>query len=240
MAPVERRPSLNAEIIHGNSEKQSVLDINSSPVDIDNDLFQGKIVLIDSVYDSSTSLALQVQGRFRRQLKGNLWFGAEIRKPMELGWFTSSICQGLFALMRPLVGNTLCWSFGDGKRGGYLSAPASLCCDVLVTPPDEKAPTLGSLNFANSPQHQDSQQVAHILSDEASPISDYVFTFSFSCMYMDLYKWEVVNVPGFGSLSLEYFWGDQREFQLILFEAEDGNERKDRNSIVNLALINNA
>eukprot|EP00746_Dinoflagellata_sp_MGD_P090931 gnl/MRDRNA2_/MRDRNA2_35959_c0_seq1.p1 gnl/MRDRNA2_/MRDRNA2_35959_c0~~gnl/MRDRNA2_/MRDRNA2_35959_c0_seq1.p1 ORF type:complete len:258 (-),score=36.60 gnl/MRDRNA2_/MRDRNA2_35959_c0_seq1:221-949(-) len=239
MAPLDLLRSLRAAIVHGKSAQHSMLDINSSPVDLENNLFRGKMVLTTDASGTNTegtSLALQLQGRFKRPPQGKLWFGAEVSKPMELGWFSDSICQVLFAIMKPWTGDSLYWSFGDVNRGGYLSAPASSVCNVLVTSPDEKAPTLGSQHLTKSFHLQDPMQAAQVLGDE-SLVCERVFTFSFTCQFMDLFRWEIVNIPGVGSLSLDYFWGNQREFHLTMFEAASGDEHKRRNCVVDVALM---
>ena len=109
----------------------------------------------------------QVEGRFLRRPRGELFVGAEITSKMQLGMLKKTLCNAILAFTRKMfVG--VHYSFGDDEAGAahelpHIVAPFVTSCDRMVRgaaaggkaaagrPPGEAAGALGPLSALPCP-----------------------------------------------------------------------------------------
>jgi hypothetical protein len=100
--------------------------------------------------DKLRRFEFQLQGQFTRHPPGNVWFGAELARPFQLGRLRQ-MAAGVLLKFIQAFGRGLHYSFGTrvddpaGAERPHLVFPLFSAMDrVCITPPGETPPPLGS------------------------------------------------------------------------------------------------
>lgn len=234
-------------------EKPHAIQVNDEPRHVSNDLFDGQICLIHRPIDSTKpfryekALAgtrrrceLQLQCRFKAPPQGRLWVGGEISGPLALSFVTRPILEIFLRVIKQIAGASLEYSTGlvEGKSSNaYLRFLAvEIFNVVVVTQPGETAPVLGSRELS---QMENTPRASCVAAEElmaSSKCSNYIFTFTMKNMYVDVFKWSVMNVPGLPPFGFETFWGARKTFRMLMYSSGTGSPRasSSANHLLNL------
>jgi len=205
-------------------------------IPFENDLFCGKILIIckpinpeaDDPYwnerifsKKRRRIIMQIQGKFKRQPRGLLYFGGEVSEQMKLGLVGKGMSNLLLNFMRSFV-KDLSYSFGNKKEVAHITAPAWFAFDsIIVTPPGDSLPALGSIEF---PESKAAVAARRSSDGSGSWNTTDTFTLSFHSMYIDGPTWRLVEIPFAPSLDLRTFWDDSF-FRFVLYD-NDSDSRK--------------
>eukprot|EP00051_Salpingoeca_urceolata_P009769 m.118694 g.118694 ORF g.118694 m.118694 type:complete len:672 (-) comp16438_c0_seq4:737-2752(-) len=181
-------------------------------VSFDTEWFQGKMVLIvrrpgvnlpEYFRPKRRMFELQLQGRFKKQPRGTLFFGGEILAPMHMGSLRRSVCGVLLRLISSF-GRGLHFSFGehDPDDRPHIVFPLLSAMDCFAaTPLDDTPPELGT-ELPQVPRPRPS-------SDGSSFDLEHTYTFSVYTHLIDMEGFQLCNVPGLGTVDLSKFWAAQ-------------------------------
>jgi len=212
--------------------KSRVVPVNSAPVDIENEYFRGRALLIHdtgsepgattnddgSPAGGQTGIGLQIQCRFkeavvRRGLSPeNLWAGGELLSTPQLGWITKQVVELCIKYAR-WVSNGLVHFFlpavDDESARPHLSFPLGYLFTCHRSPPGAEPPLLGSRELLDAEGLDISKMEINL---------DDVYTFVFQTTYLDLFSWELLNIPGISPLPIENVLGDIYGAEVMLFD----------------------
>lgn len=161
---------------------------------------------------------IQVQGRFKREPRGAVYLGGELPSRIAPGFFTRSLVVVIVGLIRQLlpVGD-LHFSFGDDSSSDgtssrhhnrelpAISFPLYQSVDQFIeTPEGQDPPQLGSIDFGEPVEMRDRRRQTPLGAEKY--IVGATYSFHFHTMYVDLTKWETVNLPGLSSMDLSAFF----------------------------------
>ena len=223
-------PSLSVSLLERNGNLQPGFPLNSrEPVLVETDLFVGKMLMIlrpinpeDDPYWNDRIFAkrkrrvvLQLQGKFKRAPTGTVYAGGEISEQMRLGLVAKGICGILLKLVKSVAPDTH-YSFGDNgeKEKPHIVIPAWSFFDrLIVTKPGEEPPELGQDFF----EPEESVTARKNLKSTAHWNTDDTFSMSFYSMYMDLVKWQIVQLPVTSDIDFKTFWGNSF-LRIVLYE----------------------
>jgi hypothetical protein len=209
-------PSIYPALLHL-GEHRPITANSPAPIPFQTDLFTGKVLImlrtdpLDKLYrhrfeGHECTLEVQVQGKFNKIPDGPLFFGAEITKKMEIGWFTRGICSTILQLafsFYPYMHS----SFGDKNNDElpHLVVPVWSAVDRLtISQPGDVIPPLGQV----LPEDLD-LRAKRLASPSSVGIQlGSTYSFSFQTSYLDLLEWKSVNIPLMKTMDLHTFWND--------------------------------
>ena len=190
-------------------------------ISFDTDIFKGTCLLLirtdplDTKYapffEGKRQFEVQVQGKFKRVPKGQIYVGAETGHKMELGILTRSIVKALLKFAGSMV-NNLHYSFGDDPtkpdwQASHVVAPIVCGMDrIVITPQGEKAPEMGE-PFA--PYESWEARKKRVSSKEKLRIdTTSTYSMSVNTSNIDLTSWSMVGVPMVGKVAMSNLFGD--------------------------------
>lgn len=238
--PLAKFPSLAVSVLEKNDTITTGFPINSQdPVPVETDLFKGKMLMLlkpvraeDDPYwterlfsKKKRRFVFQLQGKLKRVPEGTLYAGGEISNPMQLGLVAKGIC-GLLLKFIKSVAPDIHYSFGDSKEKekAHIVVPAwSFFERLVVTKPGEEPPEMGSGEEFDEPKESIEARASGKI--KANWNTEDTYSMSFYTMYLDIAKWQVVQVPVTSDINLKTFWGNSF-LRIVLFEnttpAKDG------------------
>jgi hypothetical protein len=223
-------PSLAVSLLEQNGTLQPGFLLNSrEAVLVETDLFVGRMLMILRPIDPDDDpywndrifvkrkrrVVLQLQGKFKRAPIGTVYAGGEISDQMRLGLVAKGICGILLKLVKSVAPDTH-YSFGDNgaKENPHIVIPAwSFFERLVVTKPGEEPPELGQDFF----EPEESVAARKNLKSRAQWNTDDTYSMSFYSMYMDLVKWQIVQLPVTSDIDLKTFWGNSF-LRIVLYE----------------------
>ena len=238
--PLAKFPSLAVSVLEKNDKITTGFPINSQePIPVETDLFKGRMLMLvkpvhaeDDPYwterlfsKKKRRFVFKLQGKFKRVPEGTLYAGGEISNPMQLGLVAKGIC-GLLLKFIKSVAPDIHYSFGDSKEKekAHIVVPAwSFFERLVVTKPGEELPEMDSgEEFYEPPQSVEARNSGK---SKANWNTEDTYSMSFYTMYLDIAKWQVVQVPVTRDMNLKTFWGNSF-MRIVLFEnttpAKDG------------------
>jgi hypothetical protein len=225
-------PSLAAQIVNDDNKSTQYFQINSSSgFPIENDLFVGKIILVlrpltpeddphfkDRVMDARKTFEIQIQGKFKRIPRGQMFMGGQLTEP-SLGRMTKGISNILLRLLSRHVGANLAHSFGTDDELPHISFPLITAMDkVVITKPHEHVPTLGQ-PFVESHELKQ-RRMSSAKSVDKWNLED-TYSMSYSADSIDLSRWRIVYPC---ELNLGNLWGNSA-LRLIVYEKDQETEK---------------
>lgn len=182
----------------------TAIDLAKSPFPIKNDLFEGQLHVLmrdlpgntyDFAGEKGVLWEIQIQGKFRRQIKGPIYLALELPQhekykvtaPMRL---VIKACQ---QLMKTMGHKDVHISFGGNEELPHMGAPAFHSFDrVVITPPGQTPPTLGT----HMPKTQsDIQRRKNFFKSDTVIDLESTYTFSMKNRRFDPINWKAVGVP---------------------------------------------
>jgi hypothetical protein len=173
---------------------------------------------------------LQIQGRFKTKPQGQVFCGAELRDaPVQLGPITSTFSRLILKLIKAKAqqrGAEVRYALGN--EGNH--ANAHMCGPLLKAYRIFRSENRISLPIL----HKEPQGTWHWQEREWLPIerdssffsTQHYFAFSFSTPYLDWAAWNVVGIPGLGSVDLHRFWGSQGCTAMIFDDGVEDSGRR--------------
>jgi hypothetical protein len=229
--PVPVIQSLAVSLLQKNGTLQPDFPLNSrEAVLVETDLFVGRMLMIVRPIDPEQDdpywnekifskrkrrVVFQLQGKFKRAPTGTVYAGGEISHQMRLGLVAKGICGILLKLVKSVAPDTH-YSFGDNgdKERPHIVIPAwSFFERLVVTKPGEEPPELGQ-EFVEAVESVAARKNAK---SKAHWNTDDTYSMSFFSMYIDLVKWQVVQVPVTSDIDLKTFWGNSF-LRIVLYE----------------------
>lgn len=232
-------------------QKQGTWDANFAlntrePVEFETDLFKGRILMLvrppnldDDPYWSEKifekkkrRFVINLQGKFKRELKGDLYVGGETTAPMNLSLFT----RGILSMIIKLLENSfagLRYSFGDEKKNlaPRIVVPAHAAFEkVVVTPPGTDPPPVSGEPFEESK----ADRANRLKSKDWTWNTTDTYSFSFYSMYLAMSEWKVVNLSVYPDINLRRLWNDG-DFRIVMYE-KTGPEKEHPSSAIEYAL----
>jgi hypothetical protein len=211
------------------------------------DLFAGRLLLVmrpeqpaldpywnDRMFATKKRrILVQVQGKFKKNPRGTVYAGAEVSDPMQLGLLARGLSNVLLRIVEgfnPGVHS----SFGmrrrnnSNKKNGndddeqdeekaHIVVPAySFFERFVATPPGQNPPMLGSELEESKESLARRRNPTAALAYRFNTTDTY--TFAFYSMYVDLPRWQLVNLPiPRGDVSLKTFWHDSH-LRICMYE----------------------
>lgn len=215
-----RFPTLQVESLGLNGQMQPSFPINSRvPVDVETELFKGKILLLlrppdpeddpywnERIWDKmKRRIVIQIQGKFKYE-PGFVYAGAEVSDQMKLGLLARGLCGVLLKLVESFNSNVH-YSFGEkgGAEKPHIVVPAYTFFErIVATPPDETPPPIDE--FFQESRESMARRKASKSGGKWNAQDTY--SLSFYSMYIDLPTWKLVSLPVSGDISLKTFWGN--------------------------------
>lgn len=154
--------------------------------------------------------------------EGVVMLGGELDEKVSMGYVTRALlsilvkfCMNLNKYLDVNLGDEPC---ENGKyEVPHLTFPLFRVMDrVVVTAPGEVPPTLGS--ELPEPDHDRNLRRSG-KAPEMQFKPDHIYSFSFHSMYIDFASWSLVNFPGYKSIDLKTFIGDQR-IKIVVYEVK--------------------
>ena len=227
-------PTIETTILSKLSKEYVTCPANSrEPVQFETEFFKGCAVLAlrttpkDQVYDTffkgTYTLVIQVQGKFKRQPKGEVYCGSESQDKMELGMITRTISKSVCSFASNVVPD-LHYSLGDSQNSPNYQLPHMVAPlfptmeKLVVTPPGGTPPLLG-VPLEEDPEHKARRRKFKSIK-EANIDLDSTYSFSINTSNIDLTTWNIVNVPMLKSLEMRHFFGDS-PIRLVTYELPD-------------------
>jgi len=229
---------------HGNPETglHSSIDRHSESMEIDiksylgprtiypirNSLFHGHLCILirdhpncHYNFDNETNVyfELQIQGKFKRKLKGPLYLALEIPQTTEykLSWALRTIIKAAVRFIKSLGYDFVHMSYGGGKGGDtpHLSSPAFQAFDRLViTPEGGELPLLG---YAIPEKYEDTVRRKKFDFDHRIDTSS-TYTMSFNHTFANVAEWRVYGIPIIKSIDL----GFTNDLRVVVYEIDEG------------------
>lgn len=171
---------------------------------------------------------VQIQGRFKVQPSGTIFLGFELWDgPMQLGFVARSMCQviiqlgGFLARKRDTVFDH---SFGNSNgEKPKIAFPACAADRIFLS--DSPVPLPIESGSDRGVWRIDKSSLSEV--DRASLVlgnPDQYITFLFATPHIDWASWTVPNIPGFGCMGLEKFWGPQSA-HVVMYDKQRGQQR---------------
>ena len=228
-------PSLQLCHLGGNGKPKRFPLNARNPIDIDTDLFKGKVLVLvrpenpeqDDPYwnerlfsKKKRRLMIQIQGKFQREPQGVVYAGAEVTEKMKLGLVSRGLCQVLLKLVQTFNQN-IHYSFGDGEEMAHICAPAYTFFERVVATPQGETPPPMDEPF---PESAESLALRNKTRSVGRWNTSDIYSFSFYSMYIDLPTWQLVGLPATGDLSFKTFWGDSL-LRICMYEKVGESDR---------------
>ena len=217
-----------------------VIKINPDiPIPIETEYFKGDILIMLNCNDKRLSkydiysehfkgkqrkFEIQIQGMMKTIPDGEIMIGGELPQQLELTFFTKTFLSVL-SKFATTINPSAHISFGTKKNLSgmhelpHLMFPLMKIVDkVVVTPPGESAPKLGS-EIYESVAHQKSRKSSQ---ERFRFQLDYLYTLSLYSMYVDFPAWKVCGIPGIGEKCLNDFIGKQN-LLLVSYAIDEKN-----------------
>ncbi|KAL3674784.1 hypothetical protein V7S43_000712 [Phytophthora oleae] len=227
------------------------LEMNSrTPIPFETELFVGHALFLVRTQPEDPHYAelfagkrrmfwIQVQGRFKQAPSGPVYLGGELPARIAPGVFTRSVAMVIMGLIRRL--GRVSFSFGsstDSENSDELPAvafPLYQSVDQFVeTPEGQIPPVLGTGDFGEGEEQRGKRRHTR-LGEEKYAVGP-TYTFDFHTMYVDLTRWETVNLPGgLNAIDLAGFF-DSLPLRLVAYEVKpsavdlsDSHRQRDKN-----------
>lgn len=241
-------PTLDVKLLGINNQYENFTLNSQIPVDIETNLFIGKMnMILRPMNDPATEdpywyerifskkkrrIVIQIQGKFKYiPTNGNIIYaGAEISNQMKLGLITRGLCSILLKLVESFY-NNIHYSFGDHNNIElpHIVAPANAFFDVMIqTPNNEIPPNINEL-FVETSESVSLRKK----SSSSNSTNGYqwntndTYSFAFFSMYIDLPSWQLVGIPARGDLSLKTFWGNSF-LSICMYENKSNNNSNNK------------
>lgn len=200
------------------------VDLKKSPYVVKNDLFDGLLhVMIrdlpgntyDFDGDKDVLWEVQMQGKFKRQIKGPIYYAVELpqHEKYKVTAFIRLVVKGALNLARTRGHKEMHLSYGGGDELPHMAGPAFHSFDrVVVTPEGETPPPLGN----HLPQMESDINRKKAFSKTGLELDlNSIYTFSAKSRRFDPIKWRVVGVPIVRSFNVARL---TESFRLALYE----------------------
>lgn len=154
---------------------------------------------------------MQIQGKFKRQPKGELFVGMEVTNKMELGLITRSVSKAVLKFCGTMISG-IQHSFGDSQSNPeyqlpHLVAPMFSGLDkVVITPPGQIPPKLGT-PLVEDPEFKKQRSKYRVLSD-ISIDTDSIYSMSVNSNNIDFLTWSMTGIPLMRPFDIRPFFGD--------------------------------
>lgn len=230
---------------------------NCTAVDIDTELFLGKMLLMfrtpeaDEI-SSENPIASYFKGKQRRfefqwqfKLKkvpeGDMFFCAELDEPVQMGMIQRALTSTALKFVKKMNQGFSYYLSESLDSPSYLSFPIGTSMDrFAVTKPGESVPNLGEEvieDVDTMRQRKKGKKIEWNVND--------VYTMAVWSAYLDWIDWKLMNFPGIRPFAVTSVAGVQ-PIKLTLFttpavrEGEDSVSRKgaDRNIVFNMEMSN--
>lgn len=230
---------------------------NCTAVDIDTELFSGKMLLMfrtpeaDEI-SSENPIASYFKGKQRRfefqwqfKLKkvpeGDMFFCAELDEPVQMGMIQRALTSTALKFVKKMNQGFSYYISESLDSPSYLSFPIGTSMDrFAVTKPGEPVPNLGEEvieDVDTMRQRKKGKKIEWNVND--------VYTMAVWSAYLDWIDWKLMNFPGIRPFAVTSVAGVQ-PIKLTLFttpavrEGEDSVSRKgaDRNIVFNMEMSN--
>lgn len=230
---------------------------NCTAVDIDTELFSGKMLLmfrtpeVDEIL-SENPIASYFRGKQRRfefqwqfKLKkvpeGDVFFCAELDEPVQMGMIQRALTSTALKFVKKMNQGFSYYISESLDSPSYLSFPIGTSMDrFAVTKPGESVPNLGEEiieDVDTMRQRKKGKKIEWNVND--------VYTMAVWSAYIDWIDWKLMNFPGIRPFAVTSVAGVQ-PIKLTLFttpavrECEDSESRKgtDRNVVFNMEVSN--
>lgn len=230
---------------------------NCTAVDIDTELFSGKMLLMfrtpeaDEI-SSENPIASYFKGKQRRfefqwqfKLKkvpeGDMFFCAELDEPVQMGMIQRALTSTALKFVKKMNQGFSYYLSESLDSPSYLSFPIGTSMDrFAVTKPGESVPNLGEEvieDVDTMRQRKKGKKIEWNVND--------VYTMAVWSAYLDWIDWKLMNFPGIRPFAVTSVAGVQ-PIKLTLFttpavrEGEDSVSRKgaDRNIVFNMEMSN--
>eukprot|EP00985_Skeletonema_marinoi_P021432 scaffold13148_cov123-Skeletonema_marinoi.AAC.1 len=198
---------------------------NNVAVDVDTELFTGKMLLMfrtpdvddDDKQPSDNPIATFFKGKQRRfefqwqfklkQVpKGEVCFCAELGEPIEMGIIQRALTSTALRFVKKMNPGFSYYLSESHDRPSYLSFPVGTSMDrfTATKPGESNMPELGKDIVENKESMQQRKKGKKIEWNV-----DDVYTMSFSSMYLDFIEWKLMNFPGLKPFSVNTVAGIQ-------------------------------
>jgi len=198
---------------------------NNVAVDVDTELFTGKMLLMfrtpdgddDDKQPSDNPIATFFKGKQRRfefqwqfklkQVpKGEVCFCAELGEPIEMGIIQRALTSTALRFVKKMNPGFSYYLSESYDRPSYLSFPVGTSMDrfTATKPGESNMPELGKDIVENKESMQQRKKGKKIEWNV-----DDVYTMSFSSMYLDFIEWKLMNFPGLKPFSVNTVAGIQ-------------------------------
>lgn len=158
-------------------------------------------------------LELQFQGRFTEKMPYDIWIGAELAVPLNLGWLARQSAKIVLALMKKLMSGQVYHSFGDDRELPHLCFPFPKVFTTICTPPGQTPPVLGS------PEVSRAKYQADIRHYDYRP--ECTYTWKYNTVYADWCRWELLGIPGFSPYPMENLLGNNNtRINMFLYDLQ--------------------
>lgn len=222
---------LHIRDVGGSQPVLSPLVVNApAAVPFETDLFVGHVLFLVRTSPEHPEYAplfegkrrmfwIQVQGRFKREPRGAVFLGGELPAHIAPGFFTRSLALVIVGLIRQLLPvSHLNFSLGDAAQLELPSISFPLFQSVdqfVVTPEGRDPPPLGSSDFGESLEARQRRRQTPLGAENYAVGPTY--SFHFHTMYVDLTKWQTVNLPGLSAMNLSSFF-DALPLRLVAYD----------------------
>mmetsp|Transcript_27129 Transcript_27129/g.31022 ORF Transcript_27129/g.31022 Transcript_27129/m.31022 type:complete len:310 (+) Transcript_27129:91-1020(+) len=188
----------------GESFEGTSVDLAKSPFEINNELFEGKLHVLmrdlpgntyDFDGDKDVLWEIQIQGKFKRQIKGPIYLALELPQhekyrvtpPMKM------VIRAMLQLMKTMGHKDVHLSFGGNDELPHMGAPAFHSFDrVVVTPSGGTPPVLGE--HLPKTQSDIQRRKSFFKLDQKIDLNS-TYTFSVKNRRFDPLNWKVIGVP---------------------------------------------
>jgi hypothetical protein len=215
---------------------------NSQPVPLENDLFQGHMMVMIRTPDvddpEETLLAtaenkpyvnylrgkqrrfeMQWQLKLKRKPKGRVYFGGELTgEPVKMGMIQRAFVGATMQFVKNRSSNFHYSIMGHTSPDGRYERPhvafsvESGMNVLVVTKPGERAPTLGQAIEEDAIYMR-----RRIKSDFIDWNTEDTYTLAFWSAYVDFLEWKIINLPGIRPFHLSSVVGSQ-PIHLFVYE----------------------
>mmetsp|Transcript_17248 Transcript_17248/g.24990 ORF Transcript_17248/g.24990 Transcript_17248/m.24990 type:complete len:312 (-) Transcript_17248:60-995(-) len=214
--------SIRPYLLHLGFLRPIIPNTNNVPIEFSNGFFEGKalIVINKKSLRKDYTFEVQIQGRFLEvPPKGKFFVGAEVTKPMKLGFFARGIGNSVLELGRS-INPHMHFSFGDEHNIElpHITAPLwSSVHKLSIDDANSSLPILGEA-FPEDEKHRIQRMKTptfHV------PIrTDLVYSFSMRSTHIELDSWTAINLPLGSGMDLHSFWGNAN-LRLVVYYIPD-------------------
>ena len=225
---------------------------NSFAVDIDNEIFSGKMLLMFRTSDVDENIhsddpvvnyfrgkqrrfEFQWQFKLKKEPEGDVFMNMELEEPIKMGMIQRALANTALKFVKKM-NQGFTYSLSDTLEMGpsYLSFPLGTSMDRFhTTKPGETPPMLGTELF------EDSEQMKMRKKGKAIEWStENTYTMALWSAYFDWIDWQILNFPGIRPFSATGLAGVQPIKMTLLSGFESSENNPKRNVLVSMEVSN--